>query len=65
MDELFLRFIGAVCDGNRNSAYALAEEMDNRVQQGGESPPKFPRQDDGSKTPVPAKFIGNLRKMLR
>jgi len=58
-NELFLRFVGAVCDGDRATALSSISRLEME-----EGTAYFPRQDDGSKTPIPSDFIRNLAAML-
>ena len=60
----FYSFIGAICDGDYVAAAEYLANIREWMEKGGFAP-DFPRQDDGGKTPIPAKFVKNLDKALQ
>jgi hypothetical protein len=62
-DATFRRFVNCVCDDDIEEAEAALDDLTEWINKGGFAP-SFPRQIDGSQTPVPFAFIQNLRAVL-
>jgi hypothetical protein len=63
-DACFYSFIGAVVDNDLQGAVEALEDLLSWQKRGG-SPAHFPRQDDGTPTPIPAQFLRGMYDMLK